>query len=114
MKRIFVSTFFGFITGIICFLGGKYGLKDEISLIMMIYLIANRTLAGFIIGISSLKIQWAIHGTMIGFIAGIPFALGSLISELNYGVFIAALILGSIYGLIIEFFTTVVFKSKIV
>lgn len=113
MKRLIIATIFGLITGIICFLAGKYGLKDEINGILVYYLISNRTLAGFVIGISKLKIHWSLHGLIIGFIVGIPFALGGLIEEPNYNVFIAALILASIYGFIIELFTTVIFKQKL-
>jgi hypothetical protein len=110
-KRILVGTFFGFVTGIICFLGGKFGLKDEISTAMFFYILANRTLIGFVIGISPFRMHWALHGIMMGTIGGLPFAAGCLLEQNNLETALAAFILGAVYGFVIELFTSVVFKS---
>ena len=111
-KRLFIALFFGFLTGILCVLLGMYGLKDTYTISLILYVLANRTLIGFVIGISSLSMNWKLHGSLMGFIASIPFALGVMLEPGKLGVFIASLLLGTVYGLIIEFFTTVVFKAK--
>lgn len=111
-KRIIISSFFGFVMGIICYLGGKYGLDDEISLTMFFYILTNRALIGFVIGISILKMHWTLHGLLVGLIVGIPFTVGCLLEANNYETAIAALILSAIYGLLIEFFTSVIFKAS--
>jgi hypothetical protein len=111
-KRPIVSTIFGIIAGIVCYLGGKYGLKDDISTAMLFYILVNRALIGFVIGISPFKMNWAMHGLLMGLIVGIPFAAGCLLEENNLETAIAALVLGAFYGLMIEFFTSVVFRAR--
>jgi hypothetical protein len=112
VKRRLVSTVFGFIAGIICYLGGKYGLKDDISTTMFLYILVNRALIGFAIGISPFRMHWALHGLLMGLIVGMPFTAGCLLEENNLETAIAALILGAVYGLMIEFFTSVVFGAR--
>ena len=110
-KRILIGSLFGFLTGIICYLGGRFGLKDQISTTMFFYILANRALIGFVIGISPFRMHWAFHGIMIGAIVGLPFASGCLLEQNNLETALAALALGAVYGLIVELFTTVVFKA---
>jgi hypothetical protein len=112
MKRTLAATLFGLCTGIICFLAGKYGLKDDVNLTLVFYILANRTLAGYVIGISAIKIRWPLHGLFIGFIVGIPFSIGTLISEPCIAVFIVSLILGSVYGFLIELCTSKILGLK--
>jgi hypothetical protein len=110
-RRLVVSTAFGFVAGIICYLGGKYGLKDDISTVMFLYILVNRVLIGFVIGVSTLRMHWALHGPLVGAVVGLPFAVGCLLEQSNLETAIAALILGAVYGLMIEFFTSVVFGA---
>jgi hypothetical protein len=112
VKRLVVSTIFGFVGGIICYLGGKYGLKDDISTAMVLYILVNRALIGFVIGISPFRMRWALHGLLMGLIVGVPFTAGCLLEESNLETAIAALILGALYGLMIEFFTSIVFRAR--
>jgi hypothetical protein len=111
-KRLLVSTLFGFVAGIICYLGGKYGLKDDISTAMFFYILLNRALVGFVIGISALRMHWTLHGLLLGTIVGLPFLAGCLLEENNLETAVAALILGALYGLMIEFFTSVVCGAR--
>ena len=110
-RRLVVSTTFGFVAGIICYLGGKYGLKDDISTMMFVYILVNRVLIGFVIGVSTLRMHWALHGPLVGTLVGLPFAAGCLLEESNLETAVAALILGAVYGLMIEFFTSIVFRA---
>jgi hypothetical protein len=67
---------------------------------------------GFIIGISSLKMNFLLHGALIGLlvslITSIPFLEGGVIGFL---LFTTA---GIIYGILIELVATKVFKAKVV
>jgi len=67
---------------------------------------------GFIIGISSLKMNFLLHGALIGLlvslITSIPFLEGGVIGFL---LFTTAVI---IYGILIELVATKVFKAKVV
>ncbi len=64
---------------------------------------------GFAIGISGLRFHWAWHGVVMGL------AVGSIFSYFLYmhGMKMApyTMIGNAIFGLMIEFFTTVVFKA---
>ena len=110
-RRLFIATAFGYVAGIICYLGGKYGLKDDISPAMLLYILVNRAWIGFAIGMSPFRMHWALHGLLMGLIAGLPFTVGCLLEESNVETAVAALILGALYGLMIEFFTSVVFRA---
>lgn len=107
-KRVVIATIFGFITGILCYLGGKYGLKAEMNILELFMILFHRGLLGFVIGISALRIHWALHGILIGLIVGLP-GYPIIFSE---GGFIAYSVMGVIWGFVIEFFTSVVFKAK--
>jgi len=78
---------------------------------MFFYILANRTLIGFVIGVSPFRMYRAFHGIMMGTIVGLPFAAGCLLEQNNLETALAALVLGAVYGLIVELFTTVVFKA---
>jgi hypothetical protein len=112
VKRLVVSTLLGFVSGVICYLGGRYGLKDDISTAMFFYILLNRAAIGFVIGVSLLRLHWALHGLSIGLLVGVPFAVGCLLEEGGFATAIAALVLGALYGLMIEFFTSVVFGAR--
>jgi hypothetical protein len=110
-KRLVVATLFGLVTGVICYLGGRYGLKDSISPPTAVYILINRTLIGFVIGISPLSLHWAGHGLLLGALVGLPFTAGCLLEPGNTETALAAFVLGAFYGLFVELFTTVVFKA---
>ena len=79
---------------------------------MFFYILVNRTLIGLMIGISMLRMHWSLHGLLVGLLVGVPFAAGCLLEESNLETAIAALILGALHGLMIEFFTSVVFGER--
>ena len=111
-KRLAVATASGVLMGVICYLGGRFGLKDQITTPMLAYILVNRTLIGFVIGLSSLRMRWALHGAMMGVLVGLPFAVGCLLEPENVATAIAALILGAVYGFLIELLTSVVFGAR--
>lgn len=111
-RRTILATMFGAFTGLVCYLGGRFGLGDEISMPMFYYIMVNRTLIGFVIGISVFRMHWALHGPLIGLLVGLPFTFGCLLEEDNIETAIAALVLSAVYGFIIELFTSVVLGAK--
>lgn len=61
--------------------------------------------------------HWLIHGAVIGIIFSVPLAFSGLMAPDNpeYSksmIFIMTIVLGLIYGVLIEFVTTVLFKAK--
>src|SRR5690242_13249521 len=110
MKRIAIATICGVVAGLVCVsVGAIAGLK--ITLPGFGWAILNRTLLGFVIGISALRLHWAWHGAIMGLLVGSLFSYSVwMVGDRAW--LVPALLAGSmIFGLAIEFFTTVVFKQ---
>jgi len=91
----------------LCYIGGKYGLQAEINRVEFFMILFHRLLLGFVIGISSLRIHWALHGIVIGLIVGLP-AYPLIYFE---GRLISYSLMGIVWGFVIELLTSVVFKA---
>jgi hypothetical protein len=112
-KRLLICTIGGIIAGLICTAGGHLsGNIQELSFFTIAPTFFNRVMLGFIIGISSLKMNFLFHGALIGLlvslITSIPFLEGGYIGFLFFTT------AGIIYGILIELFATKVFKAKAV
>lgn len=107
--RIAIATLFGVVAGCICatFSFGLLGMK--FSAVLLIWILLNRTVMGFAIGISTLKLHWAWNGILVGVVVGSIFSywLGMNGTPAAYLTTIGNVL----FGLLIEFFTTVVFKQ---
>lgn len=114
-KRLTAATLLGLLCGFVCFWlassGG--GLPKPVAF----QIIAERTLIGFAIGISVLKLwHWALHGLVMGLIVSIPLAISGLMAPDNpefskLSMFIMTAMMGMIYGVLIELITTKLFKA---
>ncbi len=117
MKRIIIATIGGVGAGLIC-LGLASSGPNTLPLFVSFQIVASRTLLGLAIGISSLnKLHWAVHGLIIGLIFSAPLALGGLAApdhpEMSKSMlFTSTIVIGGIYGLLIELVTSLVFKAK--
>jgi hypothetical protein len=111
-KRIVICTIGGLIAGLICSAGGILsGNIAEFSFFAVASPFFNRLMLGFFIGISRLKINYLLHGILIGFLVSFI----NSVSFLQYGVrgFLFFTTAGIIYGVLIEFFATKVFNAGI-
>lgn len=110
MKRMVIATAMGVVAGLLCVAaGGAFGLN--VTLQSFGWAMLNRTLLGFVIGISALRLHWAWHGCLMGVVVGSLFSYSAWMFEGPVWL-VAGLLAGSvIFGLLIEFFTTVVFKE---
>ena len=110
MKRIVIATICGVVAGLVCVsIGAIAGVK--ITPAGFGWAVLNRTLLGFVIGISALRLHWAWHGVLMGAVVGSLFAY-SLWLLGGPAWLVPAVLAGSmVFGLGIEFFTTVVFKQ---
>jgi len=109
-RRLLIATIFGVISGLICWRlsssGGPQPWFFALSTILA------RTLIGFAIGISILKMKWWLHGIIMGFIFSLPMAFqGFYVPGKEMFIFLGTIVMGIIYGFFIELFTTVVFKA---
>jgi hypothetical protein len=110
-KRLLICLIGGFVAGIICSIGGHLsGNIAEFSFFPIAGTFFNRLMLGFFIGISRLKINYLVHGMLIGFlvslISSIPFLENGITGFLFFS------IAGIIYGFLIELFATKVFKTE--
>jgi len=108
--RLLVTTILGFLFGIVCWLISSSG-QPQMPAAMSWSIIFSRALIGFVIGISAWKINHMIHGIIIGFIVSIPMALGSLAFQ-GLKIFLGTLIMGMIYGFLIELISRLIIKEK--
>lgn len=108
IKRVSACTILGALAGVVCYLGGKSsGINFTLPLIYGTVL--NRALIGFVIGISGWKkINYLLHGAIIGLIVTLPMAvMGPIAGAIILSAF------GIIYGVIIELVATKLLKLKI-
>lgn len=117
IKRLILATLLGLIFGFVCF-GFACSGQNEISTILAVNIILGRTLIGVAIGISCFSLKhWSLHGIILGFIFSLPAAFGAMLAPENPEfshemLFASTVVMGMIYGFLIELLTTVVFKLK--
>lgn len=109
VKRVAIATLCGLLFGIICTMLASSNPESEVTWSIQMSILLGRTLMGFTIGISAFKMQWWLHGLVLGFVTSIPMAVP--VME-NTEIFIGTFIMGMIYGLLTELITTKLFKAK--
>lgn len=117
-KRVTVTTLSGVLFGFVCYGLASVG-SEELAWPVVVQIIASRTLIGFAIGISCLTVvHWSLHGLLMGVIFSIPLAFSGLMAPENpdYSttkMFVWTIVLGMVYGLLIEVITSAIFKAKV-
>ena len=111
MKRILIATLFGLGAGVLCAAGAFYGHILKFSVVALVWILLNRAVMGFAIGVSALRLHWAWNGVVIGIVVGFIFSY-YLFMTIGPGVLpIANVFVNGVFGSMIEFFTTVVCKQ---
>ena len=116
-KRLIIATLLGLAFGFVCYGMASSG-QNEISTLLAINIILGRMLIGFGIGISRFPFKhWTFHGLIMGLIFSLPAGFGAMLgpenSEFDHTMmFTATVVMGMIYGVLIELITTVLFKAK--
>jgi hypothetical protein len=54
MKRIVIATLFGLVAGVLCASGAFYGHMLRFSVVTLLFILLNRAVMGFAIGVSGL------------------------------------------------------------
>jgi len=115
-KRIIIATIVGILCGFICLTFASSG-GNEIPDPIKLQIVFSRTLIGFAIGISSLRVHWTLHGLIIGLLFSLPMAFSGMMAETPgftaTMMFTSTVIMGMIYGFVIELVTSVLFKAKV-
>ena len=108
-KRVIIATACGFVFGLFCMYLASADPAQPISSAMKWSIILSRTLLGFTIGISHLRIVWWLHGMVLGVVCSLPMAVAILPDSKIAG---ATLMMGLIYGFLTELITARGFKAK--
>ena len=117
-KRIIIATLSGILFGFVCFAFASSG-PQPLPWPVAVQIILSRTLIGVAIGISSLSfMHWSLHGIIMGFLFSLPLAFSGLMAPENpqfnaSAMLIWTVVLGMIYGVLIEVITSLLFKAKI-
>jgi len=112
-KRLIIATIFGTIAGVICGWASVSSVAEEIRSMVFISTLLNRMFIGFLIGISAWKVQWILHGTVLGLLGSLPLAVPLIWNqEAGFVAFVMLAVAGIVWGFLIELFTSVVFKAK--
>lgn len=110
MKRIVISTLFGLLAGCACagliFSSGYL----KFTVVTLLWILLNRTIMGFVIGTSGLKLHWAWHGVLMGLVVGEIFSY-FLFMSFGWKALAFTPIGNALFGFLIELFTTKVFKA---
>lgn len=111
-KRVVIATIVGFLCGLFCLYlaTSNPNSTQPFSTIVKLSIVISRTMLGFTIGISAIRLKWWLHGIVLGVVTSIPMA----VSIVDKGVYIVigTVVLGAIYGFLVELITTVLFKAK--
>jgi Na+/proline symporter len=114
-KRLIIAVILGILAGLACAFLSKPSLMASLAPAMvpatMCHIALNRTLIGFIIGVSAWRMHWAIHGIVIGFIGSLAITAPMVGEPGQVGGFVIMMVAGMVWGFLIELITTVVFKA---
>ncbi len=110
-KRIVIATLFGLVMGGLCAAGTFSSGFLPFSGINLAWVLLNRGIMGFAIAVSGLRLHWAWNGVVIGLVVGSLFSYSLLMSMGPVTIPFVNAVVNGLFGLIIEFFTTVVFKQ---
>jgi hypothetical protein len=111
MKRITIAILFGLVAGAICASGAFYGGILKFSVVTLVWILLNRAVMGFAIGVSGLKLRWAWNGIFLGLAVGSIFSYFLFMTNGAGPLPVINFLVNGLFGLMIEFFTTVVFKQ---
>jgi hypothetical protein len=117
MKRLIIASLSGVLFGFVCFGFASSG-PDALPWPVAVQIVISRTLIGFALGITAFSFgNWLVRGLLFGLVFSFPLAFSGLMAPGSpeftpLMMFASTLIMGMIYGILIELITTVFFKAK--
>jgi len=110
MKRVVIATLFGLLAGVTCSVLTFSSGYLKFTVVALGWILLNRTLMGFAIGASALKLHWAWNGVVMGLVVGEIFSY-YLFMSFGWKALAFTPIGNALFGFLIELFTTKVFKA---
>jgi L-cystine uptake protein TcyP (sodium:dicarboxylate symporter family) len=108
-KRVLLATLFGIVFGFVCmYLAASNPGGEPMTTSVKWSIVLSRALMGFMIGISALRLKWYAHGIILGAVGSLPMAAATMEDP---RIAVSSIVMGVVYGFLIEVLTTVVFKS---
>ena len=111
MLRIALTTLLGLVAGAICAAAAFSAGILEFTPVNLAWVLMNRAVMGFAIGASGLRLRWAWNGAIVGLLVG---SIYSYFLFMRVGLTALPMLnalANGIFGVLIEFLTTVVFKQ---
>jgi len=110
-KRVVSSTIWGVIFGFVCW--GLLRISGTLPAVAAVSVILYMSLLGFIIGISAWKLPWWLHGGLLGLFFSLPSGFAYVWAGAGWGAGFAMMVVaGVVFGVLIEFITSVLFGAK--
>ena len=116
-RRVLIATALGLVFGVLNWFLATFAASKPISRSGIATIILGRAVLGFVIGNSAWRMNWWLHGPLLGFIVSLPaaFAVRLMSPQLGMSPDVApvmVLVLGMVIGFLIELFTSLVFKAR--
>ncbi len=111
-KRVIIATLFGLVAGMICGTGGLMAGFVQLTPLSILWVLLNRGVMGFAIGISGLRIHWAWNGVLVGLVVGSIFSYSLFMTMGPVFLPLGNALANGIFGLGIEYCTTVLCKQR--
>ncbi len=110
MKRYLICLLGGFIAAGVCVFGMMSSAKIQVTTPIILATAGNRILIGFVLGISGWRVHWTWHGIMVGLIVTLSSAVAILP---EWQGFIDYTLAGMVYGFLIEWTATKIFRQPV-
>ena len=112
MKRIIVAVVFGLVAGGLCAAGAFSTGLLKFTTVNLVWILLNRAVMGYAIGASGLRLHWVWNGILTGIVVGSIFSYFLFMTTSPSVLPFINAAMNGVFGLMIEFFTTVVFKQR--
>ncbi len=109
-RRVVITTLLGIGCGLASWAICARGMGLQVIWSQSVVLVLINALMGFTIGISSLRLHWMLHGALIGLLYGMVLAVFTESHGLGFW---WALVLGPVFGFVVELCATVFFRASV-
>jgi hypothetical protein len=103
-RRVLICTSLGFVAGVICWLGSYAagGVPGGLTTGTVLAIVFNRAFLGFAVGISGWRVNWVLHGVVIGLAASLQVAIYPLCAGEGVAPFLMFELAGGFWGFMVE------------